>query len=132
VKKIYVDSSIIVSLLLKEKGYHSYRKILENADLALSSSLIEAEVYSVAAREKIPLQKAEEFIQLVSLVIPERSLQKEYFSIFEKNFSRGADTFHLATALYLDPSASELTFMTADKNQGRIAAKLGFQLATPK
>jgi hypothetical protein len=41
--------------------------------------------------------------------------------------SRGADCWHLATALYLSPDPSALTFLTLDLAQRHVAKALGFQ-----
>ncbi len=118
---------MIVSLLFEEgigeKGGH----VLEKARW-ISSSLLEAEVYSAARREKIPLELAAAFVQRVSLVYPEGSLQKEYLAIFRQGYVRGADAYHLATALYLDPECQNLNFATVDKRQAELAEVIGFHL----
>jgi hypothetical protein len=41
---------------------------------------------------------------------------------------RGADCWHLATALYVAPNPSELTFLTLDLAQRKVAKTLGFQV----
>jgi hypothetical protein len=40
---------------------------------------------------------------------------------------RGADCWHLATALYLAPDPGELTFVTLDAHQQSVAKSLGFR-----
>ncbi|HCU25137.1 MAG TPA: hypothetical protein DF383_08970, partial [Deltaproteobacteria bacterium] len=79
-------------------------------------------------REQVPWQFASEILEFVHPIIPERSLVPEYQKIFSHGYCRGADAFHLATALYLEPEAKNLVFLTADKTQGKIAASLGFRL----
>lgn len=125
---IYVDSSILVSLLFQEKGWQKYSKSLSQCEGAYSSYLLEAEVYASAKREGLKLTVAKEFIESLSLVIPDRSLHSEYFRIFEFGYCRGADACHIATALYLDPDAKNVHFMTADQSQAKMAKVLGFQL----
>ena len=49
-----------------------------------------------------------------------------FCAVFEAGYLRGADAWHLATALYLTPDPGELTFLTLDERQGDIASKLGF------
>lgn len=128
-KGLYLDSSVVVALLLKEPGSRRFVHVLEGAIDVFSASLLEAEVSATAVREKIPLETARPFIDLTSLVLPDRNLRGEYDRIFKAGFCRGADACHIATALYLDPPARNLTFVTADKNQARIAKVVGFRLA---
>lgn len=92
----------------------------------VSASLLEAEVLASAKREGVALDKAAPFVDMVSLVIPERSLLPEYLSIFEAGYLRGADAYHLAAALYTDPTRKQLGFATADQKQSEIADRLGF------
>lgn len=124
----YIDSSVIVALLLEEKGHQSLSSLIHKTDSLYSSALLEAEVYATAVREQVTLAKAEEFISLVSLVIPQRSLKGEYHRIFSSGYCRGADAHHIATALYLDPQATSLTFLTADERQVKVARSVGLKL----
>jgi len=41
---------------------------------------------------------------------------------------RGADCWHLATALYVAPEPSELAFLTLDLAQRKVVRALGFQV----
>ena len=41
---------------------------------------------------------------------------------------RGADLWHVATALYIFDEPSEVTFLTLDRRQGEVAGALGFQV----
>jgi predicted nucleic acid-binding protein len=128
VKYLYVDSSIIVSLMFSEKGGGSFKKQIAEAENAFSSSLLEAEVFAAARREGLSLSIAEEFIETVSLVFPDRSLKDELMQILSGNYCRGADACHLATALYLDPEMKNLVFLSADQAQSNIAKKMGFAI----
>ena len=38
----------------------------------------------------------------------------------------GADAWHLACALFLDPDANELVFLTLDRRQRDVAKSIGF------
>ena len=42
-------------------------------------------------------------------------------------YIRGADAYHLAAALRLDPTCAELDFLTGDKNQQSAARAIGFK-----
>lgn len=128
-KNIYVDSSVLVSVLFDEPESRRYRSILhKNRRNILSSSLLEAELYAAAKREGVPLETAAGFIDLVAIVFPDRSLQSEYLTVFQNGYVRGADAHHLATALYIDPQAKNLSFVTADSRQAAVAQKIGFRV----
>ena len=128
-RTVYLDSSVLVALLFEETLPKRYDRWLDFKGSYYSSYLLEAEIYASAAREGFSLEKAGEFIERVSLIIPEGSLKKEYLRIFGMGYCRGADACHLATALYLDPTAENLVFLTADEKQANMARKIGFQIA---
>ncbi len=125
-KAFYVDSSVIAALLLEEKNSKQIRKTLSRAKQLYSGHLIEAEIFATAKRESIELSLASSFLNPVALVFPEQSLQKEYEEIFSKGYCRGADAYHIACALYLDPEKKNLSFLTLDEKQALIARQLGF------
>lgn len=128
-EEIYVDSSVILALLFEETKSSQYRKLLQgNRRQVFSSSLLEAEVYAAAKREGVPLEVAAGFVDLVSLVFPEESLQRQYLKIFQQGYCRGADAYHLATALYLDHEGKNLVFVTADRIQAVVARAIGFKV----
>ena len=82
-KAVYVDSSVLVALLLRERGYEKTARFLEKRIPLFSSYLLEAELYATASREGISLETAGGFVDLVSLVVPDRSLKEEYRRSFE-------------------------------------------------
>ncbi|MEI6805931.1 MAG: type II toxin-antitoxin system VapC family toxin [Myxococcaceae bacterium] len=126
---VYVDTSVLVSLFFEDSDSNNrFSRLLKEADEVVSSVLIEAEFLSVILREKINLSAGVDYLKQISLVIPDRSISKELGVIFSKAYVRGADAFHLACALYLDPKASELQFLTADIQQQKAAQALGFSL----
>lgn len=79
-------------------------------------------------RERLDLSRAREALQAVSLIFPERSLQKECLTVLKGGYCRGADLWHVANALYIDPQASHFVFVSADQRQGEIARLTGFRL----
>lgn len=128
-KNCYVDASVMVAVMFDEPGSQRYRSLLgKTRTRFFSSSLLEAEVYAAAKREKIPLETAAGFIHHIALIFPDRMLQDEYFSIFRHGYVRGPDAHHLAAALYIDPSARNLAFMTADHRQAELASAVGFRV----
>ena len=60
------------------------------------------------------------------VVLATRSLRQEFKRVLEAGYVRGADCFHLATALSLTSDPAELTFLTLDNRQRDVAAALGF------
>jgi hypothetical protein len=46
--------------------------------------------------------------------------------LLDAGYVRGADCWHLATALYLAPDAGDLVFLTLDLRQRAVAKTLGF------
>lgn len=125
-KSLYVDSSVVVACLLEEATAPSLLKILSQSERAVSSYLLEAEVYSVAKREGVDNLLVEKLMQNIYLMTSDGSRKSEYQKIFHHGYVRGADACHLASALFLDPKADNLTFFTLDRNQGDMARKLGF------
>ena len=125
-RALYVDSSALVAILFEESGAKRVRKALQAADELVSSHLIEAELYSSAARERVSLDDAHSLIKHLSLFFPDRPLFEEYRQVSANRYVRGPDAHHLACALYLDPERRELGFVTLDKEQQKIALRLGF------
>lgn len=125
---IYVDSSVVVAALLEEPRHEEFRCLLSQAGSVLSSYLLEAEVFAAAAREQISLDETQEQIRNIVFIAVNRKLVEEYKKIFSIGYSKGADALHLATALFIDPTAKNLVFLTADTNQKSIAQKLGFRV----
>jgi hypothetical protein len=48
--------------------------------------------------------------------------------VLSAGYARGADCWHLATALYVATDPSEMAFVTLDSAQSKIARKLGFRV----
>ncbi len=129
-KVAYIDTSVFVAVLFEEqKDKHALAQ-LELFDECVTSFLTEAELYSVCKREKVELDTAKSILNAITFIGQESSLAIQYRSLFEMGHLRGADAFHLATALYLSPKRNELTFFSLDQNQIKIAQKLGFKVLT--
>jgi predicted nucleic acid-binding protein len=126
-KAVYVDSSVVVSLLFGEIDKLLISKKLSSYDEVLSSNLISAEVLSATRREKIDPNLALKILRNISIYAPSDDLKDELEKIFSKIYIRGADAYHLAAAMRLDPSGGELEFLTRDKDQQAAARALGFK-----
>jgi predicted nucleic acid-binding protein len=123
-KTAYVDTSCLVAVAFGEAGSARLAKSLRSYDRLLASNLLEAELRSVFQRERIA-QEPTELVSAISWVHPDRTLSAEMTAILSIGYVRGADLWHLAVALFLDPKR-EIDFMTLDKRQRDVSRKLGF------
>jgi predicted nucleic acid-binding protein len=120
----YVDSSIVTAIAFSEHGHSELSARLARFDRLFSAPLLEAEVRSATTREAAHVDT--EWFTALTWVLPERSLSTEIVRVLQTGYIRGADCWHLATALSIVPNPAELTFLTLDLRQREIAAALGF------
>lgn len=124
-RRAYVDTSCFVAIALGEAGSASVTRRLGPFDALYSSNVLEAELYSVLHRERVtPDIRA---LDRIGWVIPDRPLHAEIGRVLEAGYVRGADCWHLASALYLAQDPGEIAFLTLDTRQWSVARKLGFQ-----
>jgi predicted nucleic acid-binding protein len=123
-KDAYVDTSFLLAFLFGETQAAVVQRKLKKFENLYSSNLLEAELRSAFAREKLEFD--ERVLDSVRWVLPDRPLTPELQRCLAAGYARGADLWHLACALHLTETPSELTFMTLDEQQRRVAAKLGF------
>lgn len=124
----YIDSSFVLAILFQEEGCQEASLSLSRSNKIYSSTLLEAEVLAAIKRNKLNPDDANEIFNMVSFVNISRRLTPEILLSLQQGYAKGADTHHLATALYLDPTAEKLAFLTLDKVQMKIAAQLGFKI----
>lgn len=122
----YVDTSCIVAAAFGESPASKVVARLSRFDRVLSSPLLEAELWSVLAREGREI--TDHFSSAIEFVIVERPLSAEVRRVLDAGYLRGADCWHLATALYLAPNPNELTFLSLDGAQRKVAKTLGFRI----
>ena len=67
-----------------------------------------------------------EWSSAIEFVIVDRPLSPEVTRVLSAGYLRGADCWHLATALYVAPDPADLTFVTLDSIQRKVARTLGF------
>ena len=121
----YLDTSCVVSIALGERDSAQLVRRLAAQEQVLSSNLLEAELRSVLAREN----SAADISTLLSgilWVFPERPLTSEFAEVLKAGYVRGADLWHLAVALYVDPRR-KMTFLTLDDRQIATARALNFR-----
>jgi predicted nucleic acid-binding protein len=132
-KRAYVDSSCLVALAFGDGKVKGLRKRLRGFDQLLSSNLLEAEVRAAMRREGVDTaalseegKGGDDLLSWVDWVMPSRPLSVEIQAVLTAGYVRGADLWHLATALYLAQDPAALPFLTLDQRQGEVARTLGF------
>lgn len=125
----YVDTSIIVAILLKEPDYKDHLEILDGYETIVSSNLLEAELFSTVKREKLAFDLAVNYLENISILFPTEKFQTYFQQILNISYLRGADLFHLATALWFaGEKRKDLTFISLDEKQYLVAKRLGFSV----
>jgi hypothetical protein len=123
----YVDSSCLVAIALEEADYQRVSSWLYGFDHLYSSNLLEAELRSAMARERVG-SSAAILLSSIIWVYPERPLTPEYELILTQGYLRGANPWHLACALHLRAEWKEVSFLSLDDKQVAVASSLGFDL----
>jgi predicted nucleic acid-binding protein len=121
----YVDTSWIIAIALKERGYSELKRRLEGFTDIYSANLLEAELLATLTREGVALDSV--ILEKVSWVLPVRPLRREIETVLASGFVRGADCWHLASALYAADTPGDFAFLTLDRKQLRAARALGFR-----
>lgn len=122
---VFADTSALVAIALEQPGAGWAQKRLFNASRRWASPLLQAEYASACRRERIP--PPTEPLTWVHWVSDTGPLSTEIATVLAAGYVRGADCWHLATALWLAPDPSELTFLTLDERQRGVAERLGFR-----
>lgn len=120
----YVDTSCLVAIAFGERGSPALARRLAGFDELVSANLLEAELRSAFAREGVEPDIA--MLTAVSWIIPDRPLHAEVEQVLQTGYLRGADCWHVATALYLAGEPAAISFLTLDERQGDVARALGF------
>jgi uncharacterized protein with PIN domain len=124
VSRAYVDTSCLIAIAFEEKDAASLARRIASFDTLVSSNLLEAEFFAASARnarEPDPTNLAR-----IRWIYPDRSLRPEITRVLAKGYVRGADCWHLATALYIVEEPSSIAFLTLDNRQQTVARALGF------
>lgn len=121
----YVDTSCLVAIAFGERGGKALVRKLQGFAELLSSNLLEAELRSAFLREGVPFEPR--LLSQITWILPDRPLGVEMARVLEVGYVRGADLWHLATALYLVDDPRDLSFVSLDRRQVEVAGLLGFQ-----
>jgi uncharacterized protein with PIN domain len=123
---VFVDSSVLVAIAFGEAHAQTFATQLDQADVVFAAPLLEAELSSAHRRESRRMRP--ELCANVRWVSPRRPLSDEIARVHAEGYLRGADTWHLACALYLADDRAQLHFLTADLTQRAVASLLGFRV----
>lgn len=120
----YVDTSVVVAITFDQPGAAQFRETLRRFAVC-AAPLLEAEWRSACRRESLAPSLGD--LDRIEWIEADRPLSAELERVFAAGYVRGADAWHLATALYLAPDPAELTFLTLDDRQRGVAEVLGFR-----
>ena len=121
----YADASVFVALAFHEPEASRMRRRMLEFELVVTSTLTEAEVLSAITREQVNVQASP--LLGAQLIGSSEPLTPEIEQVLRAGYLRGADCWHVAVALNFSPDR-DLTFLSLDKPQRAIAAKLGFKI----
>lgn len=122
----YVDTSALVAVAFDERGGSAIAGRLDQCSRLLASNLLEAELRAAFARERLDF--ADSLVAGIDWVLPDRPLAPEMAAALESGHLRGADLWHVATALYAIAEPDQAAFITADTRQQAIAEAVGFEV----
>lgn len=122
----YVDTSVLVGIAFEQPGGAGMAERLEDFSRLLSSNLLEAELRAACAREGFGF--SDRLVANLSWVFPDRSLAPELAAVLIAGYLRGADLWHVASALYVTRAPGDMWFVTLDERQRSVAATLGFRI----
>jgi len=95
----YVDNSALIAVAFDESvGMDMANRLMKIPHL-LSSNLLEAELRSAFSREGVDLPQS--LLSGLNWVFPDRPLESEIMAILRVGYLRGADLWHVASALYV-------------------------------
>ena len=124
-KLAYVDTSCLVAVAFGEPGAAALARRLGRFDVLAASDLLEAELRSAFVREGVEPEPA--LVSGFSWVVPDRPLHAEIARVLAAGYVRGADCWHLASALYLAEDPAAISFVPRDGRQAAVAKTLGFR-----
>jgi predicted nucleic acid-binding protein len=124
-KLAYVDSSCLVAIAFAEPGYEEVVEWLSHYERLFSSNLLEAEFRAALAREGAT-DPERDLLAGFTWIYPNRQLTVEYRRALAAGTLKGADLWHVASALFLSPEPKDLAFLTLDRSQKAVARALGF------
>lgn len=121
----YVDTSVMVAIAFGEDGADALADRLNGFSRVISSNLLEAELRAACSHEGC--QVPTDLLDRIGWILTNRPLSDEIRTALGAGYLRGADLWHVATALYAAPDPGAVSFITLNDNQARVAAALNFK-----
>ena len=121
----YIDTSAVAAIAFGEPDGAVLSNRLRAFGRLHSSNLLEAELRALFSREMVDFSAA--FITCIDWVLPDRPLTPEFTNVLNAGYLKGADLWHVATALYVAVDPGQVSFVTLDKQQASVARTLGFR-----
>lgn len=122
----YIDSSALVAIAFNEPSASILTEFISRCEKVISSCLLEAEIRSAFARENVVFP--ESLLSGIGWILPERPLTKELAIALDAGYLRGADLWHVASALYAVKDPRQVLFATLDNKQESVVREIGFQI----
>lgn len=122
----YVDTSALIALAFGEPDSLTVANRLRSFDRLESSNLLEAEFRAACRREGFRFDPR--CLADVHWLLPDRPLASEIGAVLDIGYLRGADLWHLATALFAATRPRDMAFLTLDLRQQAVARELGFRV----
>ncbi|MCY3547561.1 MAG: PIN domain-containing protein [Gemmatimonadetes bacterium] len=121
----YVDTSVMVAIAFGEDGADALADRLNGFSRVISSNLLEAELRAACSHEGCLVPT--DLLDRIGWILTNRPLSDEIKAALGAGYLRGADLWHVATALYAAPDPGAISFITLNDNQARVAAALNFK-----
>ena len=118
----YVDTSVMIAIAFGEDGADDLARRLNGYSRVVSSTLLEAELRAACTMEGRPVPT--DLLDRIGWILTNRPLTDEIKTALDAGYLRGADLWHIATALYAAPEPGAISFITLNDNQARVAAAL--------
>ena len=113
----YVNTSVLRAICLDEPGSALCASKLGEFSRRIASSVLAAELRAVFARENLPFH--ETATSGIEWILPDRTLAREIAQVLDTRHLRGADLWHVASALFVSPKSGDLSFATRDARAWR-------------
>ena len=122
----YVDTSALLAIKLGDSPGGEVATHLESYTTLVASNLLEAETQAAFYRDGVAFDR--EILVGIEWIIPDRPLARGFEAVLAPGYLRGADLWHVGTALYLAQDPTSIAFITMDLRQQAVAETLGFQI----
>jgi predicted nucleic acid-binding protein len=129
-KRAYIDTSALVAVQFGEPERPRVLAVMRAHDELVSTTLISAEMLATLRRASLPVTSADQLLRRIERLAPADDLRAECEQALAVGALRGADLWHVATALRLaGKHKKRLTFCSLDNAQRSVAGGLGFPVA---